>query len=201
MRNGGPKSAGQKEKKSMFDNDEELLNSFAEPLPNPIGSDGAYFQIEGALTTAQAALRFMLAGNAYFTLRSKRTGTRYTYRVNQAKDDAQQTMFLPNALRPPRYFVALLSGPDNTADYTYLGMIEGTAVRPTFRLTRASRMTSESLPVKAISYTVAHLAQGTVPEQLEIWHEGRCGRCGRMLTVPESVAAGIGPECAERMGL
>ena len=27
------------------------------------------------------------------------------------------------------------------------------------------------------------------------WHEGRCGRCGRKLTVPESIEAGYGPEC------
>jgi len=33
-----------------------------------------------------------------------------------------------------------------------------------------------------------------------ITHEGRCGRCGRLLTVPASVACGIGPECAGKMG-
>ena len=34
---------------------------------------------------------------------------------------------------------------------------------------------------------------------LEFFHAGRCGRCGRALTVPESVASGYGPECAERI--
>ena len=29
---------------------------------------------------------------------------------------------------------------------------------------------------------------------LEVWHEGRCGKCGRKLIVPESIARGIGPE-------
>jgi len=33
---------------------------------------------------------------------------------------------------------------------------------------------------------------------LEIWHEGRCGRCNRKLTVPASIALGIGPECGQR---
>ncbi len=32
-------------------------------------------------------------------------------------------------------------------------------------------------------------------------HEGRCGRCGRTLTVPESVTEGIGPECRKIMGM
>jgi len=28
-----------------------------------------------------------------------------------------------------------------------------------------------------------------------VFHEGACGRCGRTLTVPESIASGFGPEC------
>ena len=31
----------------------------------------------------------------------------------------------------------------------------------------------------------------------EVWHEGRCGKCGRVLTVPESLILGLGPECAQ----
>lgn len=32
---------------------------------------------------------------------------------------------------------------------------------------------------------------------VEIWHEGACGCCGRALSVPASVAMGLGPACAE----
>lgn len=39
------------------------------------------------------------------------------------------------------------------------------------------------------------IAGGVIPPSLEVWHEGRCGRCGRALTVPESIASGIGPVC------
>lgn len=35
-----------------------------------------------------------------------------------------------------------------------------------------------------------------LPSQIEVWHEGRCGACGRRLTVPESIANGLGPVCA-----
>ena len=34
--------------------------------------------------------------------------------------------------------------------------------------------------------------------QCEVWHEGRCGRCSRVLTVPESLQTGLGPVCASR---
>lgn len=162
-----------------------------------------YNDFVGRLTTPASALQFFLAGNAYVTLRSARTGTRYTYRISRAKEDVQndQGRFfpakpLPNP-QPETYFVALLSGPENTDDYVYLGIIRAGE----FRLTRKSRMNSQSIPVKAFGWTMAQLKSGNLPAELEIWHQGRCGRCGRMLTVPESIAAGIGPECAERMGL
>jgi hypothetical protein len=30
---------------------------------------------------------------------------------------------------------------------------------------------------------------------VEFWHEGKCGRCNRKLTVPSSIESGFGPEC------
>jgi hypothetical protein len=145
--------------------------------------------VPGRITKAQDAVAFITAGNAYFTLRSTVTGVRYTYRVNPPKD--QDTRW------GKKYFVALLSGPDNTADYTYLGMLQDNV----FRLTRASKMTADSKPVVAFKWTWERLVMGVFPKGLEVWHEGRCGRCGRKLTVPESVEAGIGPECAGKMGM
>jgi hypothetical protein len=35
----------------------------------------------------------------------------------------------------------------------------------------------------------------------EIRHVGKCGRCGRTLTDPDSINRGIGPDCAEMMGI
>ena len=30
----------------------------------------------------------------------------------------------------------------------------------------------------------------------DVHHEGKCGKCGRPLTVPESVKTGLGPICS-----
>ena len=46
---------------------------------------------------------------------------------------------------------------------------------------------------KAWQFPVAQLDGLTFHEALEVWHEGKCCRCGRTLTVPESVKLGIGP--------
>lgn len=40
----------------------------------------------------------------------------------------------------------------------------------------------------------------TLASKCDIRHEGKCGRCGRALTRPESIDTGLGPECAAKMG-
>lgn len=151
--------------------------------------------MENKFATPTDALAFMLAGNAYFTLRSAKTGVRYTYRMSLPHKTDETCRFCKR--RPcdcePNYFVSLLTGPENESDYAYVGLVR----RNEFRLTQASKLNANSLPVRAFSWAFANLTKNELPETLEIWHEGRCGRCGRKLTVPESIAAGIGPECAK----
>lgn len=151
--------------------------------------------MSGQLSTPESALRFILAGNAYVTIRSLSTGTRYTFRVNRAdcsrcgKKDCKCWVY-------PLYFVSLLSGPDNNSDYIYMGSIRDNVLR----ITRGSKMREDSVPFKAFRWMLEHLMIKKMPPKTELWHEGRCGRCGRKLTVPESIAAGIGPDCAAMCG-
>lgn len=123
---------------------------------------------------------FVLAGNATVTIRSSKTGTRFTYRVQKSKENRIGQM--------PVWFVKLLNGPDNNSDYTYLGTIFAHG----FRTTRASRISNQAPSFVAFEWLSRHWEDARV----EVWHEGRCGRCGRVLTVPESIESGIGPTCA-----
>jgi hypothetical protein len=128
------------------------------------------------------AKTFALAGSAVLTLQSLRTGLRFTYKVRASKNGQG-------------FYVSLLSGPDNENDYSYLGMIrEGR-----FELTKASRVTLNTPSVRAFEW-FWHMVRDGIPTELVVRHEGRCGRCGRTLTVPESIDRGIGPECAGKMG-
>jgi len=34
-------------------------------------------------------------------------------------------------------------------------------------------------------------------KNLDIYHNGNCARCGRVLTTPESILIGLGPECVK----
>lgn len=130
------------------------------------------------------ARAFLLAGAARFTLVSKRTGERFTYRI--AKTGSREK-------RSP-YFVSVLTGASNSADFTFLGTIfpDGYYARG-----KKSRIDGDAPSARAFAWFWARLAGGQIPASCEVWHEGRCGRCGRALTVPESIASGIGPTCAE----
>ena len=142
----------------------------------------------GRLATTNDVQTYMLAGNATITLRSNLSGCRYTYRLRDTEDRVGTDR---------RYFVALLTGPDNTGDFTYIGIL---LPKMEFKLTPKSKLPRESKPVAAFDFLLKCLAKNTLPPSFEVWHAGKCGRCGRKLTVPESVERGIGPDCATMMG-
>ena len=143
-------------------------------------------------TNHQIGQAFITAGHAIFTLVG--TGSRFTYKVNR-KDPEPGSRYTQ-----PTYFVALLTGSNNETDYSYLGLLDPTTGQ--VRLTKGSRMTPDAPAVKAITWALPLIFAGKkMPPSFAIMHEGRCGRCGRTLTVPESIITGFGPDCAEKMGL
>lgn len=130
-------------------------------------------------TTAQSAREFAQAGNARLTIVSKKTGARFTYRVRRPAED-----------KP--WFVQVLTGSDNESDYTFFGTIFPNGE---FRHSRKSSIGPEAPSAVGFQWFWNHLAHDHLPESVEVHHEGRCGRCGRALTVPESIESGFGPEC------
>ena len=141
----------------------------------------------GRLEKPEDAQRFIFAGNATVTLRSTKTGNRFTYKV-QKSDDGKV------------HFVKVLTGPENTTDFTYMGLFGRGGTY--FHGKKEKTPISPDAPcAKAWGFFVDCLDGLTFPNTLEVWHEGRCCRCGRLLTVPESVRLGIGPECAGKMGV
>jgi hypothetical protein len=135
------------------------------------------------IPTAEKARNFVLGGNARVTLKSKTTGSRHTFRIKASQDRNV-------------HFVALLNGPDNESSYAYFGYIK----RDVFYHGGAkARVSKEAPSARAFAWTWQKLVSGVMPAQLEVWHEGRCCRCARVLTVPESIRAGVGPECAGKV--
>lgn len=126
---------------------------------------------------------FITAGDARLTLKSGVTGAHYTFRVSSMRGTGT------------RFFVAVMTG--GAEGYVYVGLFD--AEEGTLNLTAKSRFNKSDLCVAAFRYFLRMLF-GTepLPLALEIMHEGACGRCARPLTHPESIATGLGPECAKR---
>lgn len=121
------------------------------------------------------ALSFILAGKAIVTFLNTQSDNRFTFKIKKAKEGNI-------------YFVSVLTNPDT---YQYAGtMIDGV-----FKLGKKSKISGEAQSVKVFDYITKKLKTNTLPSFIEIWHEGKCGRCGRTLTVPSSIESGLGPEC------
>jgi len=123
--------------------------------------------------------KFVLAGSATFTIENTKTGNRFTFRIDQPDSDAP-------------HFVSVLTGPDNGSDFSYLGTI--------FELSRfvhgkKSSIGKDAPSAKAFRWLFDRIRSNTLPECVAVYHLGRCGRCGRALTVPESIQTGLGPKC------
>jgi Family of unknown function (DUF6011) len=165
----------------------EDLDSDLESEAPASGASHSHDDMRGRLQSAPDALRFMQAGKSTVTLVSVKTGNRFTYRISVSEDGLC-------------HFVGLLSGPDNGADYKYLGRIARGVFWLGRKVPRAGDISRDAPSARAFDWTWRQLAKGAMPESLEIWHEGACGRCGRRLTVPESIASGFGPECRNKIG-
>lgn len=146
---------------------------------------------------------FFCAGNCTFTVRvpedfagKNGCNLHYTFKVEKA----EPTERFPK----PATFIKLLTGPDNTQDYSYLGMLNEETGE--VRLTQRSCVGETAWAVRIIRRVFGQMWEGEGCAAIEragwhLHHEGRCGRCGRPLTVPESLEVGIGPDCAEKMGI
>ena len=151
----------------------------------------------GQICTIDRLRAFMTAGSATLTIVSLKTQTRFTYKL--VKSDPEKAVKPGNEV----IFVRLLSGPDNEGDFTFMGtLFPSQSGWWTYRHSAKSRIGFNAGSVAAFSYLmrVTTLAK-EIPPELEVWHEGRCGRCNRKLTVPGSIEIGFGPDCAEILGL
>lgn len=154
------------------------------------------------MTNINVTPEFILAGEATFTV-SNLSGTHHTFHVYKTK---------PNEKYPnPAYFGSVLCGDDNANQdhYKYVGMLKvsaNPATDPKLISTGRSKYRADSDRFKALQWALKVIWQSangryTLPLTHTIQHVGRCGRCGAKLTNPASLDTGLGPECADRVGV
>jgi len=140
---------------------------------------------ERGLSEVEGIRDYITGGHGTFTLLSSVTGTRFTYRIGTNDEHYP-------------YFVGLLTGPDNTSGYAFTGTIFGTRDNLVYRPSQRSTVGAKSASGIALSWFLKTLNTGTLPDTVAFFHEGKCARCGRKLTTPESIKRGLGPHCANK---
>jgi hypothetical protein len=142
----------------------------------------------GAQIKDQAqAFEFLFGGVAHTTLKSLRTGKQFTYRIVKN---------VPKPPLPPIHSVSVFVKPPHVKQYGpswhALGFIRDGVLQPYNGFVLKPNHPS----FRALEWAIKHLPLGTAHD-MEIWHQGECGRCGRLLTHPVSIATGFGPECTK----
>lgn len=159
----------------------------------PVAEQEDTHDMRGQLLNREAIVRFIEAGNATFTIVSKKSGTRFTYNLSRPKANG-------NAPRP--IWVGVLNGQDNNSDFAFAGTVWLAAHGYSFRQSAKAVVKPSAPSLQLFLWLVTALNQGrdeSITKQAEFWHEGKCGRCGRKLTVPASINSGFGPECITKI--
>lgn len=142
------------------------------------------------MRSPQEIEKFLTAGNAVVTIRSKKTGAHFTYRVTGTDG---------KTFSEPTWFVGVAT---DYLEFRYLGLMSCNAYSKAYNL----RLTAKSCAWRgapsflAFQFLLDQLRAPALSPYLEVRHEGKCGRCGRPLTHPDSIDRGIGPECWEILG-
>jgi len=97
--------------------------------------------------------------------------------------------------RKPKGFnsvlVDVMTGSDNEEHFSFLGTLRGEQVV----ISPKSKAGDKGQRARTIlNWTFAAAGRDDL-RTVRCLHEGRCGRCGRKLTVPASIDSGLGPEC------
>jgi len=127
---------------------------------------------------------FLTGGKAIFTVNNDK-GEHFTYRIKSKADKKI-------------YFASLLTGPNNTSDYTYMGLFLPDSF--SLRITRGSRYSYDTKSIKVFIWACKMVGEEkTLPEGYDINHIGFCCRCRKPLTEPESINIGMGPHCRKQI--
>lgn len=119
---------------------------------------------------------FLYAGRAIFTIRSETSGEHWTYKVTCKKEGEP-------------YFVSLLCDGDT---YLYLGFMRDAGRYQTS--SKACRPRSH-VAHRVVEFLLKELQRNALHSKLSFFHEGKCAKCGKPLTNPESIERGFGPGC------
>lgn len=124
--------------------------------------------------------RFILAGNAYFTVVNVITNNKLTFHIVRPKEKGPWFVWATN----------------KKGKYGFLGTIfqRTTGLEYDWGW-RNGKFTKDSVANKSFKYLWKKMLSNSLSAKIVFYHNSRCGRCGRRLTDPKSIKRGFGPCC------
>jgi hypothetical protein len=146
--------------------------------------------------TLDRALKFMLAGQAEFKIVSGKTGKELYYKLIKRRAAGKYD-------ENGNEFVYWVTGGEKSDELKYLGTIYFDKNSDKFSFARGinGNENSNSTIVKAIIYVLNKVYQGKYDTDVELYHNGTCGRCNRQLTDIQSILTGIDYDCVRKVSI
>lgn len=137
----------------------------------------------------QNITKYLLGGKSQVTLKNVKTGNTVSIRIEAGKKKAKGT-----------FFIKCLSEYGNHA---YVGFFKQNEAGETSQLFSSYKtcFSEDSKEWKTCAWLVEKIASESMPDAVEVHHNGSCSRCGRELTDPDSIASGFGPVCRKKLSI
>lgn len=142
---------------------------------------------EQNLIPKQYIRSFILGGKSEFVLLNTKTENHFTYKVEKSENSMGKNVLASYYVRVQYEYGRMIYAGYLTVDaYNCIKYFQGTKGQ--------FSETSQSIVVLLWFLQRQPI---DIPDNMQCMHLGKCGRCGRLLTEPESIRTGFGPTCLE----
>jgi|GEM_PF-981042 len=135
-------------------------------------------------------INYIFAGEAIITVQNDDTKNRFTFKIQKRRN--------PRKIKIDLYWVSVLTRPNNndSKSYQFIGALSREIG---FKHSDKSYVQDKALSVNVAYYYFNRLLGKAVfplHSNVKTYHMGYCGRCGHIITTPESIDTGYGSYCA-----
>lgn len=127
-------------------------------------------------------VNFLLGGKCECIIRNTDTKNSFRFFIGVNSESKSRDMFFIHTYR------------DNKK--VYAGFIRYSKDGITYGQGNKGLLSENDIEIKALTYVLKNALR--LPNCVEVMHVGKCSRCGRKLTNPESISIGLGPECMKK---
>ena len=148
--------------------------------------------MENTNEITEGVRKFILGGDAHFTISQDATGKLPSYQVKyRVKNNGSNTCWFVST--------ELTSDSDLYTDGRNL-IYQGYLKRDlSFNIGAKGIEDYNQKAINGLLWVLTH--SDNLPSAVHIYHHGRCSACGRKLTDAESLRCGLGPTCRKRVGI